>query len=361
MYSVTWGLERFDENKRFQTTERGGDPVLRIIEFMVKEFTERELTRDDDILDAFSGVGAYISQRSGSPLCLGLSEKHMFGCLLWKLRGDYSQGKTSFASKHRPGFPTWTWASRYGPVHCSGNFYECCFDNGSNTCNVDNWALAYVWMDIYIAGARGDIRRLDCREVQDHCIDITKLLLSDSIQSLSTFLVKAPRKADCVEGLPPLRGNTLLFRTFSFERSIKEPGRYATFWACGRPRSIWNNKNQEIGCVYVDDIDFAEYEGEAELLLISLVERIPGPLDREKSYGFGSRFDRLMGIKDNPQEKKVKDDKRRVGYFNVMWVVNDERLPGMKRRVGTGVILTEFMIGQVEKEIKSGMVDVLLF
>ena len=360
MGSVTWGLERFDEDNISPTRKLGGDPVIRIIEFMINEFTQRELTRERDILDAFAGVGAYISRWTGSPLRLGLSEKHMFGCLIWKLRGEYSQ-ETSFASKQRPGFPTWSWASRYGNVHCSGNFYEYCLDGGSNRCNVDHWAMAYVWMDIYLADTDGALQRLNCRETQTRCIDIAQLLQADSTTVLSQYLICAP-KEPCVMGrLPPFKENTMFFRTFSFTRTIRGTGRYSTYWACGRPRSIWNSKGQEIGCVYVDDIDYDAYEGEAELLLISLVERIPGPYDGGNPSGFESSLDKWLQLRGRTQKQQNKEDKRRVGYFNVMWVTADERSLGTKKRIGTGVILTEFMIGQVEEELEVGMVDVFLY
>ena len=360
MHSMTWGLERFDEDNISPTKKLGGDPVIRIIEFMVNEFTQRELTRESDILDAFAGVGAYISRWTGSPLRLGLSEKHMFGCLIWKLRGEYSQG-TSFASKQRPGFPTWSWASRYGNVHCSGNFYECCFDGGRNLCNVDNWAMAYVWMDIYLADTEGALQRLNCCETQTRCIDIARLLQADPIQSLSQYLICTPREPCSMGQLPRIRENTMFFRTFSFTRTIRETGRYFTYWACGKPRSVWDSKGQEIGCVYVDDINYAAYEGEAELLLISLVERIPGPFDDRNPSGFGSDLDRWLQLRVGTQKKPIKENKRRVGYFNVMWVIADEGSPSTKKRIGTGVVLTEFIIGQVKDELETGMVDVFLY
>ena len=158
-----------------------------------------------------------------------------------------------------------------------------------------------------------------------------------------------------------MRENTLFFKTFSFIRLVKNPGCYFTYWAYGKPRSIWNIRHQEIGCVYVDDIDYAEYEGEAELLLISLVERIPRPLDRDEPYRLRSSLDQWLASKSQPAKELPKKDKRRVGYFNVMWVVSDEQWPGAKRRVGTGVILTEFIVGQVDEEIASGMSDVFLY
>ncbi|CAM1500392.1 Fc.00g095540.m01.CDS01 [Cosmosporella sp. VM-42] len=354
--SVTWGVERFSPDNVASTRKLGGDMCARMLEFMITEFTERELTRDGDILNAFAGVGSYLSDWIESPLRLGLSEKHFFGCLIWKMRGEYNGGKP-FASKKRPGFPTWTWASRYGTVHCSGNFYESCFDGGRNICLVDNWAPVFVWMDFYLSNAEGRFRRLECLETQNRHIDLPRFLRGESAEPVSAFLVESSGAADI--NLPLKIENTLFFRTVTITRSIKGRGRYFTFWACGMPQSIWNDEGEEIGCMYVDDIDYATWEGEAELLLISMVEGIPPPWENRRVDELGSLG---FGFEANRQKQKDtnKGNERYVGYFNVMWVISDASSSDVKNRVGTGIILSQFLIRKAEEKSRSGMVDVYL-
>lgn len=71
----------------------------------VEDYTSRSLSFDTDILNAFSGVGNYLSRALGTHLLFALPESHFHKALLW------SSLESPKARQSTPHIPSWSWAS----------------------------------------------------------------------------------------------------------------------------------------------------------------------------------------------------------------------------------------------------------
>jgi Heterokaryon incompatibility protein (HET) len=68
--------------------------------FILMHYLQRQLTKGDDILNAFSGIATSIGSHFGS-FHLGLPERYLQRALSWSHRNSFQR---------RNGFPSWRWA-----------------------------------------------------------------------------------------------------------------------------------------------------------------------------------------------------------------------------------------------------------
>lgn len=96
---------------------------------LVKSYSQKQLSRDEDILNAFTGVLASIEAREKTRFLLALREKHFGNDLLWGWDGPSeprfadTEGTESFSR-----MPSWAWLSWKGtidiPNEPRGNSYD---------------------------------------------------------------------------------------------------------------------------------------------------------------------------------------------------------------------------------------------
>ena len=92
----------------------------------VQNYTGRDLTYDDDILNAFTAILQDHSVRFGTIFCWGLPLQHFTESLMWTNGHHYDKTSTPLirragSQKARAAFPSWSWAGWKGHVqydHC---------------------------------------------------------------------------------------------------------------------------------------------------------------------------------------------------------------------------------------------------
>ncbi|KAF2660196.1 hypothetical protein K491DRAFT_711969 [Lophiostoma macrostomum CBS 122681] len=106
--------------------------MLRIYKDSGQRYSSRKLTKQDDVLNAFSAILGHISFTYSVPSCWGLPTFGFHRNLAWS-PVEYTQGR-------RSGFPTWSWASYIGAVRYS----QCSWGYFLPQEEVSHWILAYV-------------------------------------------------------------------------------------------------------------------------------------------------------------------------------------------------------------------------
>jgi hypothetical protein len=84
---------------------------------LVGRYTSRSLTKQTDILPAFSGLARSIAESTSDEYCAGLWRSYFAHCLLWASNWHVGSG---FKKHSRPAdytAPSWSWASVKGPIH----------------------------------------------------------------------------------------------------------------------------------------------------------------------------------------------------------------------------------------------------
>ncbi|KAH9211708.1 heterokaryon incompatibility protein-domain-containing protein [Leptodontidium sp. 2 PMI_412] len=71
----------------------------------VEDYTSRQLSYDSDILNAFAGVGNFLTESLNSRLIFGLPERYLPQTLMWSCLGP-AERRTEM-----PQIPSWSWAS----------------------------------------------------------------------------------------------------------------------------------------------------------------------------------------------------------------------------------------------------------
>ncbi|KAI3343888.1 heterokaryon incompatibility protein-domain-containing protein [Ustulina deusta] len=124
----------------------------------VELYTERELTKTQDILAAFSGVSNVLKGRMRAPFVHGLPSSHFDLALLWEsTRAPERRMIADSAEKKSysiPDFPSWSWAGWIGPVAFKENTVGGLLDN------VSEWINSHTWIKWWVRDGHGDLRPL---------------------------------------------------------------------------------------------------------------------------------------------------------------------------------------------------------
>lgn len=88
--------------------------------FLVRDYTSRALTKNEDVLRAFQGVSTVLERLGKTDLLCGLPEKTIDLALLWTAVDDplgiKERKKVKRIGSDKDRFPTWSWASGVGSV-----------------------------------------------------------------------------------------------------------------------------------------------------------------------------------------------------------------------------------------------------
>ncbi|PHH59907.1 hypothetical protein CDD81_2395 [Ophiocordyceps australis] len=84
---------------------------------LVSRYTSRALTKQSDILPAFSGIARTIAESTSDEYCAGLWKSFFAHCLLWAANWHVNRGISHHSRPSTYLAPSWSWASVRGPVH----------------------------------------------------------------------------------------------------------------------------------------------------------------------------------------------------------------------------------------------------
>jgi hypothetical protein len=145
------------------------DNPVTVYKDLVKMYTSRELSEQNDILDAFKGITNLIKENVGEQceMLHGLPNSHFDWALLWSPESMMvrRQGKSS-ESRLAQNFPSWSWCGWQGVEQDDKNperisyrtSYKASTIIGSETeFNLHNWLEKRTWITWYINDGQGRI------------------------------------------------------------------------------------------------------------------------------------------------------------------------------------------------------------
>jgi hypothetical protein len=323
-----FGIERFSTriSKPISSSSTIDDAIQRLI----SEYTSRQLTFDEDILRAFAGMSVYLNNHLKVIFYYGLPKTSFLSGLMWKLAKP---------SKRRPGFPTWSWTSRYGEVECQGDNSADVIRSSSVYSQFEKrthkGAFPCVWSDFYISEPLEP--NLIPVEGNARYIDLPRLIRLGMTQPLNHFFQNECISPNIADRPHANTKSILCMTTMTLKRNIGPNVSMHLESISGMVLSVFDSSGGEIGCVHVDDDEHSDFEGIAELILISFTE--------------GIRLWTLDGQNPRGSSRLEEESGPGKGFFNILWVVDGDASRQTKIRVGSGVILEEFVLGLLEEEI----------
>ena len=152
---VGWSIEH--AHAPLQMLDNLDTRALQIYKDCVESYTNRVLSRPEDILSAFTGIGNLVGTTLGAGLIYGLPRSHFDWALLWEPKG---KPKERDLSK----FPTWSWCGWKDEVI----EYKESTVLGT-TANVHEWLMDHTWITWYIRDGHGNLKLIwnASREVQE--------------------------------------------------------------------------------------------------------------------------------------------------------------------------------------------------
>ncbi|KAI0408723.1 heterokaryon incompatibility protein [Xylaria palmicola] len=124
----------------------------------VELYTERRLTKSQDILAAFSGVSNILKSRLRAPFIHGLPSSHFDLALLWEPTQALERRMIAESAEKKsysiPDFPSWSWAGWTGPVAFQDHIV------GSLLDDVSEWINTRTWIKWWVRDGHGDLRPL---------------------------------------------------------------------------------------------------------------------------------------------------------------------------------------------------------
>jgi hypothetical protein len=124
---------------------------------VVELYTARSLTKQGDILAAFSGVSNWMRQKMRAPFVFGLPTSHLDLALLWEhLKPvERRENPSSTKSDSDYGFPSWSWTGWAGAVaQYRRDLSVGCLEN------VKEWLELRTWIRWYVRDDNGGLRPL---------------------------------------------------------------------------------------------------------------------------------------------------------------------------------------------------------
>ncbi len=120
-----------------------------LYKYSVHLYTSRFLTKDDDILAAFSGIGKEICSRLGGEPIFGLPNTHFDLAMIWKPDNAPSRRRKS----GKLAFPSWSWCGwKDSKMSYMPTFVEGC------ELNLHEWLMNHTWITWYIRDGHGNLR-----------------------------------------------------------------------------------------------------------------------------------------------------------------------------------------------------------
>jgi hypothetical protein len=202
---------------------------------LAAQYIRRNLTNQEDILDAFLGILRHLETSIG-PHLWGMPSKEFGSALLWLTN-------QSFPAKRRPSFPSWSWAGwihtatvQYGKKHAYDDIYQG-FGSWHEgiLLTFDSW---YESSSILTCFKIGDDAKIHCFE-------------ENNIDRIFKIQLRAVREGKAIEEhfTPPLEYKHILSSYISAKTGLGPPISHSVFFwtSCGtlrvarQPRHIWKS------------------------------------------------------------------------------------------------------------------------
>ena len=126
---------------------------------IVTLYTQRDLTKAEDILAAFSGIRNHMKTTMNAPYIFGLPSSHFDLALLWQhvqpVKRRQSAKRGGKVDVETTGFPSWCWTGWQGAARTYfGSMIDDVLDN------VNEWLHKHTWIKWHVRDGRGDLRPL---------------------------------------------------------------------------------------------------------------------------------------------------------------------------------------------------------
>jgi hypothetical protein len=92
---------------------------------LVHEYTQRNLTYEDDILNAFTGILTALDKIFPAGFWFGIPEMFFTACLLWQPETTITRRCLSGDNFYESNFPSWSWTGWVGPVSVESWYAGC--------------------------------------------------------------------------------------------------------------------------------------------------------------------------------------------------------------------------------------------
>ena len=198
---VTYGVDFF-----FDSSEMWIGMLFRQdkFDYMVRDYSERQLSYGSDILRAFSGI---LSHKFGKETTHGLPNWIFDYAIMWST-DDYLSPRRTSATQPGPLFPSWSWTSAYGRIRSPDGF-------GIVISGVALWATAIA----------GEGCQESLRFMIPHTGEWTPVY-----QSVSSLISMLAWRLRCIPGEPPVDGRIDNFNSEEVERLRNLWPDYKSFW-----------------------------------------------------------------------------------------------------------------------------------
>jgi len=112
-------------------------------------YTARDLSKPEDILSAFGGVGKTLCKRLGADSVFGLPNSHFDLALLW----DPADAPRRRTSGKNVSFPSWSWCGweQRNMLYRDYTVSDCMM-------YLHEWLMQHTWITYYIRDGNGDLR-----------------------------------------------------------------------------------------------------------------------------------------------------------------------------------------------------------
>ncbi|MCJ1400345.1 hypothetical protein MMC11_003550 [Xylographa trunciseda] len=119
----------------------------------VELYTSRQLTRPDDILAAFNGIGNFIGRTLNASLVYGLPNSHFDWALLWEIYEPNRKVLVPIEHRNLKKFPSWAWCGWTGGIMAYKHSML-----GGTLVNLHEWLMEHTWIVWYIRDGHGSLR-----------------------------------------------------------------------------------------------------------------------------------------------------------------------------------------------------------
>lgn len=152
-----WSLELFENPAR--TLRRLPTDPIGVFKDCLAMYTKRQLSHEEDVLSAFTGIGNFMTQFLGhaddieeeSTLVFGLPASHFDYALLWQPEEPSTRRILENSDKV---FPSWSWSGWRCP---SGMSYRPAAVDGPEV-DLHKWFQCHTWITWYIRNSSGQLR-----------------------------------------------------------------------------------------------------------------------------------------------------------------------------------------------------------
>lgn len=264
------------------------EPALSAYQMLLLYYSERQLTKDSDAINAFAGMLRFLSSRMESRVLEGLPTASFDLSLLFRGTG----------LRRRPEFPSYSWAGWAGrvqwPLERDWHWPEEESIQRGDTININEWLDTKTWISWYERNPNGDLQSLVTPTASEERVLLNHVSYNNRRHPfLSAYLPRTP--SNCTN---PLHTYPFLqFWTYTVQLSLLIPTEEN--W---RALEVADRRGRICGHVVLNNGDLIQITAPVEFLILSECRqtiinewaRFSGPLwqpEDKETYGLLSDWD----------------------------------------------------------------------